>query len=131
MLTCFIEIFQDQPSNFNNHVKNVAIVGASGSIGEHLTEHLLKTGKHNVTAITRASSNNKMPDGVNVAEVDYQDQETLVDALKGQDALIITMRSGQSEAQTKLIDAAITAKVPWIMPNEVSMMIVGCRQDED
>ena len=116
---------KDQPAGFNNHVRNIAIVGATGSVGEHLTKHLLKTGKHNITAITRANSKSEMPDGVNVAKVDYEDAKTLVDALKGQDTLIITMKTGQNEAQSKLIDAAIAAKVPWIMPNEYSPDVVA------
>jgi hypothetical protein len=37
-----------------NHLRNVAIVGASGTIGSHIVSALLKKGIFNVTAITRA-----------------------------------------------------------------------------
>ena len=59
-----------------------------------------------------------MPEGVKVANVDYADQSSLIDALRGQDALIITMKAGEREAPGKLHEAAATAGVPWIVPNE-------------
>lgn len=120
-----LQYARDQPSGFDNRIKNVAIVGATGSVGEHITEHFLKNGKHTVTAITRADSKSKMPDGVKVAKVNYDDESTLVDALKGQDALVITMKAGQHEAQAKLIEAAAKAKVAWIMPNEYGPDVVA------
>lgn len=80
---------------------------------------LLKTGKHKVTAITRTDSNSNLPSGVEVKRVDYNDQSSLVDALEGQEVLIITMGVGApKDQQSKLIEAAATAKVPWILPNE-------------
>ena len=116
---------KDQPSGFSNRIKNIAIVGATGSVGEHLTEHLLKNGNHTITAITRADSKSKMPEGVKVAKVNYEDESTLVDALKGQDALVITMKAGQTDAQGKLIEAAAKANVKWVMPNEYSPDVVA------
>ncbi len=49
-----------------------------------MTEALLKTGKHTVTAITRADSRSTLPDSVAVKKVDYNEPETLVSALRGQ-----------------------------------------------
>jgi putative NADH-flavin reductase len=72
---------KDQPSGFDNHVKNVAVVGVSGSVGEYITKHLLSTGKHTVTAITREGSKSEIPSGVKVAKVNYDQSETLVEAL--------------------------------------------------
>ena len=80
---------------------------------------MLKNGKHKITALTRAGSTNKMPEGVHIKEVDYSDQSSLVEALKGQDALIITMAvTAPPDQQTKLVEAAAAAKVPWVLPNE-------------
>lgn len=79
---------------------------------------LLKTGKHTVSAITRAGSSSKLPGGVQVKSVDYEDPATLVEALQGQDALIITMAAtAPAEIQLKLIQAAAEANVPWVLPN--------------
>ena len=53
--------------------------------------------------------------------VDYNKPKTLVEALRGQDALIITL-SGHApkEAESQLITAAGEADVAWILPNEWS-----------
>lgn len=103
----------------SNPVKNVAIVGAGGQVGKFVTEALLKTGKHTVTAITRADSTSKLPDGVKVAKVNYDDQSSLVKALTGHQALVITMGvMAPEQQQTKLIEAAAEANVPWVLPNE-------------
>ncbi|KAK9365118.1 hypothetical protein V1509DRAFT_634244 [Lipomyces kononenkoae] len=102
-----------------NHVENIAIVGAGGTVGKFITEALLKTGKHIVTAISREDSSSLLPAGVKVAKVNYDDQSSLVAALTGQEVLIITMNVRASpDQQNKLIDAAATAGVPWILPNE-------------
>lgn len=84
-----------------------------------MTEALLKTGKHTITAITRVDSQNKFPKGVISKNVDYNKPETLVEALRGQDALVITL-SGQTpkETEMQLINAAGEAGVTWILPNE-------------
>jgi hypothetical protein len=103
----------------SNYIRNVAIVGAGGQQGKFITEELVKTGKHNVTAITRADSQSTFPDGVKSAMVDYNDPSTMVTALKGQDILIITMSvMAPRDSQPKLINAAAEAGVPWVMPNE-------------
>lgn len=82
-------------------------------------EELLKTAKHKVTAITREDSTSKFADGVLVKKVNYDNQSSLIEALQGQDALIITMSVMASpDQQTKLVEAAAAANVPWILPNE-------------
>jgi hypothetical protein len=79
---------------------------------------LLKTGKHTVSAITRTGSSSKLPGGVQVKNVDYETPATLVEALRGQDALIITMAAtAPPETEQKLVQAAAEANVPWILPN--------------
>ncbi|KAJ6599796.1 putative isoflavone reductase family protein [Mycena vulgaris] len=104
-----------------NYIKKVAIVGAGGHIGSFIVEALLKAGKHRVTALTRADSTSKLPAGVEVKNIDYEDPASLVEALRGQDALIITMSARSPPGQcAQLIEAAATAEVPWILPNEYS-----------
>lgn len=109
-----------KPQSFRNHVENVAIVGAGGSVGKFITEALLSQGKHKVTAITREDSDSKLPDGIHhIKKVSYDNQQSLVDAMRGQDALIITMKPmTPPDTQSKLIDAAVEAGVEYIMPNE-------------
>ncbi|RVX73756.1 hypothetical protein B0A52_02646 [Exophiala mesophila] len=112
---------KDQPSGFSNHVSNVAIVGAGGTVGKYMTEALLKTGKHKVTALTREGSPNKLPEGIVVKKVNYDNTSSLIEALKGQDVFIITMNVlAPVDSEKKLIEAAAEAGVPWILPNEWS-----------
>ncbi|KAI9787834.1 MAG: hypothetical protein M1816_007401 [Peltula sp. TS41687] len=100
-------------------VKNVAIVGASGQQGKHITDALLATGKHAITALSRPESTGEFPSDVTVKKVDYGSHSALVEALKGQDALIITLAIGTPpDQQTKLIEAAAEAGVSWVFPNE-------------
>ena len=64
---------------------------AGGQSGKFIVEELLKIGKHKITAITREGSTNKIPEGVQIKKVNYDDQASLVEALKGYDVLVITM----------------------------------------
>ncbi|KAL8849418.1 MAG: hypothetical protein Q9221_005590 [Calogaya cf. arnoldii] len=108
-----------QQSNPPNHLKNIAIVGATGTSGKHIVQSLLATGIHNVTALTREESNASMSPNITVHKVNYADPSTLVSALRNQDALIITMGvRAPADQQTKLIHAAAEAGVKWILPNE-------------
>ncbi|KAK4940396.1 hypothetical protein LTR10_019502 [Elasticomyces elasticus] len=110
---------KDQPHGFKNHVENIAVVGAGGRIGEYIAKELVKGGKHKVTAITRPDSTSKLPEGLHIVKVDYNNPSTLVDALRGQDALIITMAvTAPPDTETKIVQAAAEAGVPWIMAND-------------
>ncbi|EMD00615.1 hypothetical protein BAUCODRAFT_62406 [Baudoinia panamericana UAMH 10762] len=102
-----------------NYIENVAIVGAGGHVGSYMSKALVEGGKHKVTAITRPDSTAKIPTGVARAEVDYSSHDSLVEALKGQDFLIITMNvMAPPGSQEKLVDAALDAGIKFIMPNE-------------
>jgi hypothetical protein len=119
------------------HVKNIAIIGvsllyfiftpiiidsstqATGTVGTFIVDALLKTGQHQLTAITRVESDAVIPNGIKVAKVNYDDHSSLVKALEGQEVLIITMNvRAPKDQQIKLVDAAAEAGVPWILPNE-------------
>ncbi|KAL2871723.1 NAD(P)-binding protein [Aspergillus lucknowensis] len=113
---------KDQPSGSSNRIERVAIIGAGGQIGRYLTEHLLKTDKHIVTAITRPSSTSTLPEGLRVLRVDYtkseDDNAELVSALEGQQVLLITMSVRVPRDNVlKLLRAAAKAQVPYILPN--------------
>jgi len=84
-----------------------------------MVEALLKTGQHTVTALTRLDSQSKLPDGVITKEVDYDSPQTLVEALKDIDALVITLGGyAPKDTDMKLINAAAKAGVKWVLPNE-------------
>ncbi|KAM0485577.1 hypothetical protein ACHAPX_001565 [Trichoderma viride] len=105
-------------SSFKAHVERVAIVGAAGQLGRHITQEILKSGKHTITALTRKGGSSKFPEGVKVAFVDYDDEESIVSALKGHEFLIITLAySAGTETHNKIVQAAAKAKIPHLMPN--------------
>ncbi|KAK7707374.1 hypothetical protein SLS64_001066 [Diaporthe eres] len=109
---------KDQPAGFVNSIEKVAIVGAAGSIGRYFVKELLKTGKHTVTALTRQGSTNKLPEGVHPVAINYDDEATIVDALKSQQFLIITLAvTAPEDTESKLVRAAAKAGVPFVMPN--------------
>ncbi|OKL57468.1 hypothetical protein UA08_06930 [Talaromyces atroroseus] len=114
------EYSKDKPAGFSNRVEKVAVIGAGGRMGSHIVENLLKTGKHAVTIISRPNSASTFPDGVQVAWIDYnvEDNTTLVEALKGQQALIIALSvMAPRDTIFKLIHASAKAGVSYVLPN--------------
>lgn len=108
----------NQPAGYNNHIRKVALVGATGQVGSFIAHALLDTGKFEITAITRGGSA-KLPSGITAAPVDYDDPSSIEKALKGHDALVITMAStAPQDTQAKIIKAASAAGVPWVIPNQ-------------
>ena len=109
---------KDQPAGFINRIERVAIIGVTGQVGSHLTAALLSTGEHTITALSRKESTSQAPAGVTVHRVDYDNEEELVDALRGQQFLIISIAvTSHKDTQTNIIKAAAKAGIEWIMPN--------------
>ncbi|KAH7014944.1 putative isoflavone reductase family protein [Ilyonectria destructans] len=123
---------RSQPVGFKNAVERVAIIGAGGTIGSHITAALLQTGKHSVKALTRKGSSTKLPEGVVVAPIDYSDQASIVAALKDQHFFIITMApTAPRDTHSKLVQAAAEAGVPYVMPNGYAGDIDNIKFGED
>lgn len=79
---------------------------------------LLKIGRHEITAISRQGSQSKFPEGVKVAQVDYSNEETIAEALRGHDFLIISLNtSAGHEVHANICNAAGKAGIQWIIPN--------------
>ncbi|KAF7563933.1 hypothetical protein G7046_g202 [Stylonectria norvegica] len=100
------------------HVKNVAIVGGTGRLGNYFVEELVKAGKHAITVLTRGVGKGIFPDTVKlVGHLDYSDEEALVAALQGQEFLVIVLGAlALPETHTQIVKAAAKAGVPYIMP---------------
>ncbi|KAB5539219.1 putative oxidoreductase CipA [Coniochaeta sp. 2T2.1] len=100
---------KDQPSGFSNRIETVAVAG------------LLMTGRHTITGLTRiGSSSTKLPGGMKYAAVNYEDEQSLVAALAalaGQQFLVALSVMDPPGTNSRLIRAAATAGVPYIMPN--------------
>lgn len=98
-------------------ITKVVLAGASGSLGKPVLEHLLAA-NFIVTVLTREDSNSSFPQGVKVAKVDYNSEDSLASALQGQQALISTLSTDSISLQDKLISAAVKARVSRIIPSE-------------
>ncbi|KAI0512602.1 NAD(P)-binding protein [Xylaria bambusicola] len=99
------------------HLKKIAIVGATGRLGRYFVDELLKTGQHTITALTRGNSRDKLPADVNIAQVDYSSEESLVAALQGQEFLAIVLAaSAPPNTHSFIVKAAAKAGVSYIMP---------------
>ncbi|KAH8703140.1 hypothetical protein BGW36DRAFT_333769 [Talaromyces proteolyticus] len=122
---------KDQPAGFKNRIENVAIVGAGGQCGKFIVDALLKKGHFRVTALTRHDSLNVIAEGVEVKKVDYNEPSTLVEALKGQDVLIVTLAVTATDEAEKLNVAAAEAGVPWVLPNEFGGNAANESADQD
>ena len=80
---------------------------------------MLNEGNFKITALTRADSTSKFPEGVQSKTIDYKDGNSLIAALRGQDALVITMSTfAPPGQQNALLEAAAEAEVPWVIPND-------------
>lgn len=78
----------------------------------------MNSGKFNITVFKRIGSDSVIPHPVKVVEVDYESQEALIAALKGQDAVIFNLGLAASQVQPKMIDAAVAAGVKRFIPGE-------------
>ncbi|KAF5694511.1 oxidoreductase like [Fusarium denticulatum] len=119
------QLAKDQPAGFSNRIERVAIVGAGGRQGARITEQLLKTGKHTITALTRIGSTSKLPHNVKSIPVDYEDEESLASALKDQQLLIITLAvTVDPEVHHRIVRAAGKAGIRYIIPNIYAANVV-------
>jgi uncharacterized protein YbjT (DUF2867 family) len=98
--------------------KNIAITGASGSIGKVILQKLIEAGTFNVTVLRRSGSSATFPDGIKVVDADLNSVDAVAAALKGQDALISAVGPRGVPGQKVLIDAAIAAGVSRFVPSE-------------
>jgi len=94
------------------------VTGATGQLGRLVVEKLKEKGLvENVVALVR-SPQKAAELGVEAREFDYNSPDTLVDALKGIDSLILISGNeiGQRAAQhTNVIEAAKKTNVKWIV----------------
>jgi len=107
----------------------VAIAGATGTMGKLIASELRKRGVI-VKALVRPGSTSTKTDpllqipGVSVVEVDLADTPTLTRELTGARCVVSTLQ-GLADviltAQGRLLDAAVSAKVPRFIPSDFSI----------
>ncbi|KAI8246674.1 hypothetical protein K4K53_002460 [Colletotrichum sp. SAR 10_77] len=97
-------------------IKNVAVVGASGSIGSHAVPALLAA-NFVVTIVTHSSVGKHFPPQVKVAVTDFSPQ-SLQQALPGQDAVLCVLGHAILDRQADVIHAAEKAGVKRLIPSD-------------
>ncbi|KAI1325006.1 NAD(P)-binding protein [Xylariaceae sp. FL0255] len=101
----------------SKQARNIALVGATGTIGAPILTALLAAG-HNVTVLTRPTSEATFPPSVTVHKGDYHSESFTVFALKGVEVLILALSFNAYDAQIPLIRAAAQVGVKYIVPCE-------------
>jgi uncharacterized protein YbjT (DUF2867 family) len=100
-------------------LKNVVLVGASGSIGKVILDALVQAPQLHITVLTRSSSSHTFPANVTVRPSDFSEAD-LTAAFKGQDAVISAVGATAFAEQKKFVDASIAAGVKRFIPSEFS-----------
>lgn len=100
----------------NPTVKNVIVIGASGSVGPWIVKALLEA-KFSVSVLTRQSSTAVFPDAVKVHRSDYT-ESSLLPAFQGQDAIVSTIATFSTHLQASIITTAVKAGVKRFIPSE-------------
>jgi uncharacterized protein YbjT (DUF2867 family) len=75
----------------------ILVTGATGNVGRHLVEQLVRAG-HHVRALTRNAATAQLPDGAEVVVGDLQRPETLAAAMQGAVALHLINFGGDDYA---------------------------------
>ncbi|KAH7175234.1 hypothetical protein EDB81DRAFT_673413 [Dactylonectria macrodidyma] len=116
----------------SNPLERVCIVGAAGHIGKAFAQALLQTGRHTVTALTRTNGTSQLPEGIRAVKVDYEDDSSIIEALKGQQFLVITLSvQAPQNLHGRIAAAAAKAGVPYVMPNAFGYPIDRDNLDEE
>ncbi|TVY84203.1 Isoflavone reductase-like protein P3 [Lachnellula suecica] len=97
-------------------IKNVLVVGARGNLGPVVIQHLLSAD----FAVTVLSRDDTAIPNIKVLKTDYSDA-SILEACKGQDAIVSTMGALATMTQTKIIDAAIASGVKRFIPSDFGL----------
>ncbi|KAK1656476.1 hypothetical protein BDP81DRAFT_467718 [Colletotrichum phormii] len=98
--------------------RKIALVGASGNLGQHTLTALLSHGIHNITIIVRNESTSRFPDNVAVKRAAFDDEAALIPLLKSQEVLVLQLGITAVGLSDVFIQAAAKANVPYILPTE-------------
>ncbi|KAL2850085.1 hypothetical protein BJX68DRAFT_255305 [Aspergillus pseudodeflectus] len=102
-------------------IKNVALAGATGRLGSRILTALINLEQFNITVLTRNASTVTFPEGVIARQVDYTSVESLSGAVRGQDAVIDSTYSHDSQGSCRLLDACVAVGVYRYIPPEFGL----------
>ncbi|KAL0941962.1 NAD(P)-binding protein [Colletotrichum truncatum] len=99
-------------------VEKVAVLGATGSLGEVLIP-ALRAANFDVTCILRPASKSIIQ-GVTIKRAEYTDKEALTLALEGQDAIVEAFNPAAAIHQKQILQAVLAAGVKHIITPDFS-----------
>ncbi|MGH8219681.1 MAG: NAD(P)-dependent oxidoreductase [Steroidobacteraceae bacterium] len=82
----------------------IALIGATGNVGSKILAEALSRG-HQVTGIARHIEKLEGRDGVTARQVDMADESKLADALRGNDAVVVSVRYQSNDVRHALAAA--------------------------
>ncbi len=103
----------------SSSIKNVILIGAGGNLGPSILSAFDTDSRFNVSILARQSSKSAFPSHLKVHRIsdDYPEAE-LLEAFKGQDAIVSTIATANAVQQQAIIDSAIKAGVKRFVPSE-------------
>ena len=100
-------------------IKNVIIIGAGGHLGPSLLSAFDGDSHFTVSVLARQSSQSNFPSHIKVHRVaDSYPEAELVEAFRGQDAIISSLARAGMGHQYAIIDAAVKAGVKRYVPSD-------------
>ena len=96
----------------------MALVGASGNIGQRTLVRLIEHAIHDITVIVRPESLSQFPPEAAVTRLSFDDKDAIIQALRGREVLILQLGMGVTEYHKCFIEAAAEAGVKYIFPTE-------------
>ncbi|KAJ3497018.1 hypothetical protein NLG97_g2221 [Lecanicillium saksenae] len=103
---------------FPKQGRKIALVGSSGNVGRPTLSSLLAQDIHTITVIQRPDSTALYPANVTVKRGSFYDEAFLVDAVSGQDVLVLQLPRTATDIRPGLIRAAAKANVKYVLPVE-------------
>ncbi|GIQ78294.1 NAD(P)H-binding protein [Bradyrhizobium sp. RD5-C2] len=99
-----------------SHKPRIAIAGATGRVGSTLAS-LLASDPVDITVLTRRPDAPQLPRGARIAAVDFEQPDTLENALRDTDRLFVSHGTSPQQVANEiaLIDAAVAAGVRHIV----------------
>ena len=100
-------------------LKNIIILGAGGNLGPSILKALTDDSFFTVSILSRKSSKSTFPSHLKVHTVDDDyPEDQLLEAFKGQDAVVCTISGYQIPQEKSIINAAVKAGVKRYFPSE-------------
>ncbi|KAL5350663.1 hypothetical protein ACLOAV_004232 [Pseudogymnoascus australis] len=98
-------------------IRNVVIVGASGNLGASIFKALVASNRFTVSVLTRPESTHIYAADIKIFQSDYSEL-SLLEAFKGQDAVVSALGAAGLADEIKIIDACVKAGVLRFIPSE-------------